>query len=218
MQIWQVRAVAEEGQGCAGLLFYSVEGRLGREGGRWDGADRRQRHYLVISSHVGHRMVEAEEVDVLASEQGHLGKRLADGVEELTQTLQEARLADVVRGLKVGNALSRRTQPERIAIEGKWGLPPGWWDDPGDAKLLNQGPNGAKVGKRVGKLGQGRAQGRAIDAFLRFTHPRAAQEGASVRAWGAQTTRPRSRRPLLSTTLTCHEGRGVTNYRKFPDR
>ena len=43
--------------------------------------------------------------------------------------------------------------------------------------MLNQGPNGAKVGKRIGKLGQGRAVGRAIDAFLRFTHPRAAQEG-----------------------------------------
>ena len=147
----------------------------------------------MISSHVGHGVVEAEEVDVLASEQGHLGQRLTDGVEELTQALQEARLADVVRGLKVGNSLRCRTQPERIAIEGKWGLPPGWWDYQGDAKLLNEGPNGAKVAKRIGKLGQGRAQGRAIDAFLRFTHPRAAQEGglSSCELEATTTSQPR---------------------------
>jgi hypothetical protein len=83
----------------------------------------------VVSSHVGNGVVEAEEVDVFASEQGYLGQRLTHGVEELTQALQEARLADVVRGLKVGNALCCRAQPERIAIEGKWGFPPGWWDD-----------------------------------------------------------------------------------------
>ena len=194
MQTWHARAVAEEGPGFS--FIQCRGGASGGRGGRWVGADGRQHHYLVIPSHVSHGMVEAEEVDVLASEQGHLGQRLTNGVQELTQALQEARLADVVRGLKVGNALRRRTQPERITIEGKWGLPPGRWDDPGDAKLLNQGPNGAEVAKRIGKLGQGRSQGRAIDAFLRFTHPRAAQEGGlAVRARATRARQaPRLRR------------------------
>ena len=127
------RAAAEEGQGCAGLLFIQwrdvrLAGRGGGRGG-WNGAGGKGHQCLVVSSHVGNGMVEAEEVDVFASEQGYLGQRLTHGVEELTQALQEARLADVVCGLKVGNALRRRAQPERIAIEGEWGLPPGWWDD-----------------------------------------------------------------------------------------
>ena len=104
------------------------QGEGGARGG-WNGADGKGHQCLVVSSHVGNGMVEAEEVDVFASEQGYLGQRLTHGVEELTQALQEARLADVVCGLKVGNALRRRAQPERIAIEGEWGLPPGWWDD-----------------------------------------------------------------------------------------
>ena len=42
-------------------------------------------HYLVVSSHISHSMVEAEKVDVFATQQGHLGQWKAGGTEELTQ-------------------------------------------------------------------------------------------------------------------------------------